>query len=148
MIIKLADTLSHAKHELDLIGMTEDNPEGMNREMRKNILTMVKTFSSQRHSGFSAGYAINILNKLLKHEPLSPLTGKADEWEDVTKYFDGKPTYQNKRYSSVFKSAKGIFDNNGKVFIDKDGCSYTSKDSRVKVKFPYTPKKEYVHKDS
>lgn len=148
MIIKLASTLDHAKRELDLIGMTANNKDEMNREMRKNILDIIKTFSKQGHSGCSAGYAIGILSKLLKHQPLSPLKGDDKEWNDVseTSGCKGKEKwYQNKRLSSVFK----IIDKNGKVkithddaitFIDKDGISYQSRESSVPIKkFPYIP---------
>jgi hypothetical protein len=152
MLVKLAgSTLSHAEHELDLIGMKANSKDEMNRMMRKNILEVIKTFGKQGHSGFSANYAIGILQKLLRHEPLSPLTGKPEEWNDVSEMYSVKPGekhYQNKRASHVFKEVKNgkvkVYDINGKRFVDKDGCSYTSKGSRVKVKFPYTPKTETV----
>lgn len=152
MIIKLAaSTLDRAKHELDLIGMTANNKDEMNREMRKNILDIIKTFSKQGHSGFSAKYAIDILTKLLDHKPLSPLTGKESEWKDISEMSNcknGDKLFQNIRYSSVFKKIKNgktTYNNiNGIVFTDKNGFSYTSSKSSVPVKkFPYTPKTEY-----
>jgi hypothetical protein len=65
----------------------------------------------------------------------------------------GRPLYQNKRCFSVFKDHKGAYDSNGKIFtetcVDENGeefeSSFSNKDSRVPVTFPYTPKTEYVH---
>lgn len=154
--------LSHAERELDLIGMTEDDE--MNGEMRKHILHMIQEFSNEGHSGFSAQYAINILTKLMKYEPLSPLTGEDDEWNDVSDH-NGRMTYQNRRASHVFKDETGAYDINGKVFwewherpLDEDEegypdtyrfkSYYTSRDSRVYVTFPYTPTTVYEERVS
>ena len=68
--------LNYAKSEFDIIGMTEDSEDEINQDMRKCILDIVQMFADQGHSGFSASYAINILEKLLRYEPLSPLTGE------------------------------------------------------------------------
>lgn len=130
----------HAKHELDLIGLKEDSDE-MDRAMRNHILKMVEVFSDERHSGFSASYALAILSKLLKFEPLTPLTGEDSEWNLVSEIDN---LYQNRRCSHVFKSNGKSYDINGKVFVQEDGISYTSADSKVDITFPYTPKTEYV----
>lgn len=156
--------LDWAKRELDLIGLKENTGDEMNDAMRKHIIHMMEEFSKEGHSGFSAHYAIGILEKLLKYEPLSPITGEAGEWNDVSEYgAAGSMTYQNNRCSHVFKD--GIdgqaYDINGKVFWewaerelddDEEGYPgirryksyYTSRDSRVYISFPYTPKVEYV----
>lgn len=147
----MSNLLSHAEKELDLIGMTEDSPDEMNRMMRKHILHMMDEFAKEGHSGFSAQYAIGILTKLFDFKPLSPLTGEDDEW--VKHDYGVEPSYQNKRRSSVFKDANGeAYDIDGKVFwewaksFDEDGnvsgehrSYYSCRDSRVPVKFPYTP---------
>ena len=135
--------LEHAKHELELIGMFDG--DGINEAMSKHILTMVQAFADEGHSGFYASYAIGLLEKLLRFQPLSPLTGGDDEWDDVSEICAGYKCYQNKRCSHVFKEEDGAYDSNGKVFIDKDGGSYTSRDSRVPVTFPYAPKIQYVY---
>jgi len=144
--------LKFAEDELDRIGMTEGDDGDMNTEMRRHILHMVEEFAKERHSGFSASYAINILKSLLAQKPLSPLTGGDDEWIDRSEE-SGEPCWQNNRCGHVFKGADGIaYDIDGKVFIehyiDEDGeertSSFGSKDSRVNIVFPYTPKTEYV----
>lgn len=71
--------IEYAKRELELIGKDED---GMQELMNKNILEIVEIFSKQGHSGFSAGYALNVLERLLKYKPLTPLTGEVRKVEE------------------------------------------------------------------
>jgi len=134
---------TYAIDELTRIGMYGSGDE-MNDAMCEHILKMVNVFAEEGHSGFSANYAINILQKLLRFEPLSPLTGEDDEWR-LCEYSD-RETYQNKRFSRVFKEGKDgqAYDMQGKVFVEPNGASYTSRDSRVYIEFPYVPHTEYV----
>ena len=138
----------HAKRELDAIGL-KDSSDKMDVAMRNDILSVVELFSQQGHSGFSASYAIGIISKLLEFKPLAPLTGEDSEWTDVAME-SGYPLFQNKRYSSVFKSDGSSYDINGVVFYDiekdidgKDYKSYFSNGTRTPVTFPYTPKTDY-----
>jgi hypothetical protein len=137
--------LSYAESEMDRIGLTEEDE--YNGMMRKHILHMIKEFSDEGHSGFSANYAIQILTKLMSFKPLTPLTGEDGEWVKHD-YGVNDVTYQNKRLSSVFKDGDGsCYDIDGKVFWewwkDEDGNAvktyYTNRDSRVPVTFPYMP---------
>ncbi len=154
--------LSFAEQELDLIGLTDDGD--MNGMMRKHILHMIDEFAKEGHSGFSAQYAIDLLSKLLKYEPLTPLTGDDSEWVDVAEQ-NGSPLWQNKRCSRVFKTTEGAYDIDGRVFyewaerdLDPDEEGYpgirrfksywTSRESRVDVTFPYTPITQYVEVES
>lgn len=144
--------------ELDLLGLTADDPEEMNRAMRDHILHMVNEFTKEGHSGMSASYALSILKKLLAYEPLSPLTGKDDEWVNVSSYM-GREVYQNKRCTKVFKEDGEAYNIEGKVFWEwqrgEDGSQYksyyTNSHSRTPVTFPYTPKEpvyEYRYSDA
>lgn len=127
--------LAHAERELP----PADGDE-MQAEMNRALREIVFVFGSQGHSGFSAGYAADALEKLLRFEPLRPLTGEPDEWTEV-----GTGLWQNRRCSRVFKDADGrAYDIDGRVFREPNGCCYTSADSRVYVTFPYRPKTEYV----
>ena len=113
--------------------------------MAKDVLEIVEVFAKQGHSGVSANYCLGLLTKLLDYKPLSPLTGEDSEWEDVFEYGGDDMHYQNKRCSRVFKDKNGrTYDIQGKVFIEPDGISYTSRDSIVDVIFPYTPETQYV----
>lgn len=133
--------IDFARHELSLIGGQDDK---MQREMNKCVLDIVEMFSEQGHSGFSAAYAIGMLEKVLQFKPLSPLTGEDDEWNDIRDMSAGDILYQNRRCPTVFKDEYGAYDINGKVFREPSGACFTSRDSRVAVVFPYTPKVEYV----
>lgn len=132
--------LDYAKEELRRIRST-DEPDEMQDMMDAHILRMVQTFADEGHSGFSAAYAVNILQKLLRFEPLTPLTGDPDEWNQV-----GEGMWQNRRCSHVFKDAEDgeAYDIEAVIFRDPDGASYTSRDSKRTITFPYTPTREYV----
>jgi len=128
-----------AERELEFL----KDGDPMNERMRRHLLHMVEEFAKEGHSGLSASYAIALLDKLLRFEPLHPLTGEDDEWTEVK---DG--LYQNKRCFRVFKDDKGnAWDIDGRVFVQPNGAAYTSKDSRTPVTFPYTPKTVYVRVD-
>ncbi|WP_441235623.1 hypothetical protein [Bradyrhizobium sp. 930_D9_N1_4] len=128
----------HARKEMEIAGLFAKDSDygGM---LGDAVMKMVKVFADEGHSGFSAGMAISIFEKVARFEPLSPLTGADDEWMEV-----GENTWQNVRCSHVFKNADGAYDIEGKIFREPDGCCFTSYDSRVPVTFPYTPKREYV----
>lgn len=134
-----------AREELRRIRSGE--PDEMQDAIESDILQIVRVFARQDHSGFSAAYAIGIIQKLLRYEPITPLTGAEDEWNDVSEYGDGSPCWQNRRCSHVFKNADGAYDIDGRVFVEPNGVTFTSRDSRVPVTFPYTPKTEYVRVD-
>lgn len=139
----MSKLVEHAKNEFEILGWPG------NCEMQKwvcdNIIGLLKTFSSQGHSGYTAPYVINIFNKLANFETISPLTGEDDEWETS---FDYDGIQQNKRDSRVFKRPDGTaYFIEGKIFIKPDGTSYTSRDSSVDITFPYISKTEFVHVD-
>lgn len=140
----MGNLVDYAKDELKRIGMI-DSGEAYNDMATKAILDLIELFDSQGHSGFSAQYVINAFSRLAKFKPLSPLTGEDDEWNELR---DG--SFQNKRYSAVFKDKDGIAYNiEGKVFTDDGEVWYTSRDSRVNVTFPYVvpDKPEYVYRN-
>lgn len=103
------------------------------------VLKMIRQFDKEDHSGFSAGMAISLFQKVARFEPLTPLTGDDDEWNEI-----GHGEYQNRRCSHVFKNADGAYDSTGRIFREPNGCCYQSFESRVPVTFPYTPTIEYV----
>ena len=120
-----------------------------------HVLNLLKVFSEEGHSGFSAPYAVNLFEKLAMFKPLTPLTGEDWEWNELDYGDDMK--YQNKRCGHVFKGSDGrAYDSEGVVFYDyytdEDGkqskSHYTSRDSRVYIEFPYTPIKEYRYRES
>ncbi len=134
----MSNLVDHALVELKIAGLFDKNSdyEGM---LGTAVVDLVKLFAKQGHSGFSAGMTVSLFEKVARFEPLCPLTGEGDEWNEVS-----SGTYQNRRCSHVFKEDNKAYDINGKVFREPDGVTYTSKDSRVPVTFPYTPKTETV----
>jgi len=129
-----------AKKELDQL-VPEGDGKGMQERINNDVLEIVKVFSAQGHSGFSASYALNLIQRLLDWKPITPLTGEEDEWKCVDGITnDG--TQQNIRCSAVFR--KGT-DNStayyihGKTFTDDGGKTwYTNRESFVPVVFPFT----------
>jgi len=128
----------HAKRELEAAGLFKKDSDygGM---LGDAVLELVKLFSKQGHSGFSAGLALKAFQKVANFEPLIPLQGTDDEWNEV-----GNGVFQNNRCSRVFKQKGQAYDIEGKIFREPDGCCFQSSDSRINVTFPYTPKTEYV----
>ena len=144
----MSNLLEHAKREFEAIGYKpiDEEEDGPNKWIQENILELLKVFSEQGHSGFSASYCVGMFKKLAMFEPLAPLQGTDDEWNDIGGEMGGKSCFQNNRCSHVFKDGDGkAYDINGKVFCTPDKGSYTSGDSRVFIKFPYIPKVEYVN---
>lgn len=120
--------------------LKDDDP---NKWIQEGTLELLKVFSGQGHSGFSAAYAIETFSKLASFKPLSPLTGEDSEWNDISE-MSGRPMWQNNRYSSVFKNENGIaYDIAGIVWIDPQGTYYTDNKSSVEITFPYTPTVTY-----
>jgi hypothetical protein len=140
---KMSNLIDFARKEMELAGLFDKDSdyEGM---LGESVMKLIETFSDEGHSGFSAHMAINIFKKVAAFEPLTPLTGKDDEWTDISEWC-GHTVYQNKRCSHVFKDIDGkAYDINGRVFREPNGACYTNRDSRVYIEFPYVPKTEYV----
>lgn len=131
--------VSHAKRELILL-RGPNGREVMQDAIERNVLTMVRIFADEGHSGSSAGYTVGLLEKVLRFEPITPLTGADGEWVQVA-----EGVWQNARCSHVFKRADGdAYDIEGRVFREPSGVCFTRRGSRVPVTFPYRPKREYV----
>lgn len=106
------------------------------------IKELLLVFGTQGHSGASAAITADLVGKLLRYEPIGPLTGGPDEWMEV-----GPGVFQNKRCGRVFKQADRFngqaYDLDGIVWEDPDGARFTNRESMVPVTFPYTPATEY-----
>ena len=154
----------HAKTELELAGFFDKDSDygGMIGEA---VMELIEVFAKQGHSGMSAPYVANIFNQLAKYEALQPITGKDEEWVDITPHSeDGETWYQNKRCSAIFKDGKDRTpyyldamvkrDPNGVCWTGRAWLSeedYKSGDrskmvgSSCNIKsFPFTPKTFYV----
>lgn len=154
---------THAMREFRAAGwLNEDGTfkDQMQQAICGHVMKLLDVFAGEGHSGSSAPYAINLFKDLASFETIVPLTGEDFEWNDV-----GNGMWQNNRCSHVFKDEDGrAYDIEGKIFYDwheRDAypdepeypgkhrykSHFTSKDSRVFITFPYTPKREYVEAD-
>lgn len=137
------DLIEHAKYELELLEKGCKTKEDLyaQKEITKDVLSVLNTLCDQGHSGFSASYIISLIDKLWDWKPLKPLTGEEDEWE--------KPEfglhYQNKRCPAVFKESMNskAYYLDGIIYVDRHGASFTCNESKVYIDFPYIPKSEY-----
>lgn len=106
MIAKEPMLVAHARSELDRAGLFDKDSDydGM---LGEAILELIEVFAEQGHSGTSACAAIDIINTLLKFNPLTPLTYAEDEWDNVSDA-TGEPMWQNKRKPDVFSRDHGV----------------------------------------
>lgn len=132
--------VDYAKRELDILCPPDENgrKDPLQEMADKNVLDIVAMFAEQGHSGMTASYVLNILERVLRFKPITPLTGADDEWKDV-----GRGQEQNRRCFSVFRDNHDNatpYDIEGKVFSGDGGQTfYSCRESRVPVTFPYTP---------
>ena|SRR5271165_3172068 len=129
--------------ELERAGLFNEESDygGMLGEAVKELLLV---FKNQGHSGYSAQCTSEIFRKLIKGEPLSPLTDTPDEWMEIS-----TNKMQNLRVPNVFidkEKDSRPYTLDGKAFSDDGGLSYwTNSDSRVYFNLPgYPPKTEYI----
>jgi hypothetical protein len=124
-----------AEQELARIPKDDD---GMQEHINRHILDMVKVFCEEKHSGFTASYTVNILERLLRYLPLSPIEDTLEDWNDV-----GGGYYQHRRCSRVLKD-KNKFEGkayivDAKIFSDDGGKTwFTNSNSLEVIEFPYT----------
>lgn len=136
----------HAEHELPLLRAFD--PTKLAGIADADVIAAVQAFADEGHSGASAAFATaampdGVVRALCRFEPLTPLTGAADEW--FVHDHDEELYAQNKRCGHVFKRRNGVaYDIDAVAFRDPDGTCWTNGDSRRDVTFPYVPKTEIV----
>ncbi|PHE64455.1 hypothetical protein COF68_06350 [Bacillus toyonensis] len=123
-----------AEQELEL---NTNEGDLLQHSINRKALELLDLFNKQEHSGFTAEQTLRVFTRLAKQEPLSPLTGEEDEWQEP--FEDG--TQRNKRCGRVFRDNG---DNatahiiRAKLFSNDDGKTwYTNRSSSVPVTFPY-----------
>ena len=114
MTVITSRLVTHANHELNLIGYgplpidMEADSVDINDAMRKNVIDLVTMFAGQHHSGASAQYLVQTLNRLLQLKTLTPISCKATEWQYIDEAIAGdKFTWQNLRNSAAISSDGG-----------------------------------------
>ena len=95
------------KDELDRVGLLDKDSDydGM---IGKAVLELLDTFAKQGHSGCSAQITTEVFDKLVRFEPLSPITDSAEEWLDVTEFGSpDNPLWQSQRNPACFSTDGG-----------------------------------------
>jgi hypothetical protein len=108
----MSGLVSYAQDELNRAGLFDEDSD-YNGMLGNAALEIVKVFSKQGHSGFSAEVVTQLVEKLMRYEPLSPLTYEPSEWNDVSEA-SGAPMWQNRRKGTVFST------DGGKTYYDID----------------------------
>lgn len=126
--------LEYAKKELSKIAKDKDESQKM---INNDILEIIEVFDKQGHTGFTASYTINVLERLLRGKPLTPLTGEDNEWGEETEF----GSRLNKRCLSVFKTKDGkVFDSDSMRCSDNGGITwFSSHRFQKEITFPYFP---------
>lgn len=108
----MSNLVKHAQEELKLAGLFDKDSDydGM---LGSAVLELVKVFSKQGHSGFSAHQTLKIFNLVADYKPLTPIGKSKDEWMNVSEA-SGYPMWQNTRRGSTFSR------DGGKTWYDID----------------------------
>lgn len=142
--------LKHAERELKLAGLHEKGSDydGM---LYDAVMELVKVFSDQGHSGYSANRTIKLFEKVALYEILMPVTGEDSEWNEVS-----EDSLQNNRSSDIFKDKK-----TGKSYYldailwrtqngtNYAGSAYLTPDRKITSRqfiksFPFIPETFYI----
>lgn len=121
----MSNLVKHAEFEMKRVGL--DKPDSdYNGMLYDSVMKLVKVFSEQGHSGFSAIQTLKIFGVVARYKTLSPITSNPDEWIDVSSMglsTDNK-LWQNKRDSSNFSNDGGksywCVDAEGKKIIQSE----------------------------
>lgn len=100
--------VAHARSELLRAGLfgPESDYDGA---IGGIVLGMVQAFASYGHSGGSAEMALEVFDRVVRFQPLGPITNNPEEWMLVTYGVDegDPPLYQSRRQSSLFSNDGG-----------------------------------------
>lgn len=86
-------------------GNTSENEWDYGVACYESALKAFRSLAEDGHSGMSIGITLDILNKLVKGQVLTPIDDVDDVWEERGTYLSGAnyTTYQCRRMSSLFK---------------------------------------------
>lgn len=83
---------------------TEDSCFDYGCACYESALRAYESLCDDGHTGFSIGLTANILNRLIRHKPLTPIEDTEDVWYDSPREeHDNYSCHQCKRMSSLFK---------------------------------------------
>ena len=119
---------------------TDEDSKIMQEMMNNDVLELLKVFSEQGHSGFSASIATRLFYKLANHKLITEVEDNPDDWDD---------NGQHKYISSVFKRDDGTcYYMYGRLFAEPNSDNFFyNKASNVDITFPiklYDLQSEYI----
>lgn len=158
----MTNTQSFAKQEFDILTKTwainstpDERPVIL--DFQEEINALAEKFGLSGQSGGSAPFAASVIGKtitsLLLQKPISPISGFADEWVDMSEESGGELLHQNKRCSAVFQTKEGSYFLYGIIFKSQEGGTFTVHggdgvegilSNQFIKSFPFIPKSFYV----
>ena len=111
---------------------TDEDSKIMQEMMNNDVLELLKVFSEQGHSGFSAPIATRLFYKLANHKLITEVEDNPDDWDE---------NGQHKYISSIFKRDDGTcYYMYGRLFAEPNSDNFFyNKASNVDVTFPIKP---------
>lgn len=97
--------IDHAMYELQRAGMFDKDAD-YGGAIAPAVMEVVEVVARQEHSGGSHAVLMMCLDRLLRFEPLTPLTSDPSEWIDQSE-ISGTPMWPNKRDSATFSHDGG-----------------------------------------
>lgn len=100
-----SEYISHAKREFKIAWPKEEDDDGMQKIMCKQLIELLSVLATHGDSGVSIGYKLYHFQNAANFKIITPLTFNDDEFNLISN--DG--IWQNKRLSSVFKYSDGTY---------------------------------------
>lgn len=96
----------HAKQELERANLFSGGDyEGL---IGNSVMELVKTLSSQGHSGMSHQITMEVFNIVANFKTLTSISSDPAEWNDVSQFSnDGNKLYQSNRNPEIFSKDGG-----------------------------------------
>ena len=126
----MSNLIEHAKREMQLAGLY-DKDSDYDGALGTAVEELIKVFSEQGHSGFSAMRTLQIFNRVANFQHLMPITDDPNDWQNVGDMgSSGYNTWQCKRNSALFS------EDGGKTYHDVNDKTKEIKVSKPMKKEP------------
>ena len=111
---------------------TDDSEREMQEMMNNDVLELLRVFSEQGHSGFSAPIAIMLFSKLANHRLITEVEDNPEDWDE---------NGQHKYIPSIFKRDDGTcYYLYGRLFAEPNSDNFFyNKASNIDITFPIKP---------
>jgi len=158
----MTNTYNHAEREFVILEKTVE--DAIIAPFKDEILALVEKFGQSGQSGGSAPFTAGSISKAVKelclHNPICPITGIDEEWNDCSDMGGDTPKsrsmYQNNRASAIFKDGKDgrPYYLDAIIFQGQNGSAFTSNSvdmsdgrtigSSQFIRLPFKPKSFYI----